>query len=143
MKWKKSGESVMALLIDTSLWVDYTRWKSPPSLKQFIAPYILNPDAYLAEPIIFEVLRGAREDEKPILKKAFNLLPTLSTPATLWERAVELTEKCRTAKFTAGVMDVIIAAVALEHAAEVVTFDGDFRSIAAISGLRVHLLKRP
>ena len=49
----------MATLIDTSLWIDFTRAQSPQTLKQFIAPYILDPDAHVAEPVVFEVLRHA------------------------------------------------------------------------------------
>ncbi|MCY2966441.1 MAG: hypothetical protein NT069_22885 [Planctomycetota bacterium] len=41
------------LLIDTSLWFDFTRSRPPRTLKQFIAPFILDPDAHLAEPIAF------------------------------------------------------------------------------------------
>jgi hypothetical protein len=49
----------MITLIDTSLWIDFTRARSPRSLKQFIAPYILHPSAHLAESVTFEVLRHA------------------------------------------------------------------------------------
>jgi hypothetical protein len=40
----------MTLLLDTSLWIDFTRTRSPPPLKQFIAPFVLDPEAHLAEP---------------------------------------------------------------------------------------------
>jgi predicted nucleic acid-binding protein len=40
-------------------------------------------------------------------------------------------------------MDLLIAAVAIHHGAELVTFDTDFRAIARMSTLRVKLLKRP
>ena len=33
----------MALLIDTSLWVDFTRAPSPQAIKRFIVPYLLHP----------------------------------------------------------------------------------------------------
>ena len=39
----------MATLIDTSLWIDFTRTRSPQSIKRFIAPYILHLDAHLAD----------------------------------------------------------------------------------------------
>lgn len=38
----------MARLIDTSLWIDLTRAKSPAALKTFVAPYVNDPDACLA-----------------------------------------------------------------------------------------------
>ena len=39
----------MATLIDTSLWVDFFRARTPRILKQFIAPHLLHPDASALE----------------------------------------------------------------------------------------------
>ncbi|MFZ4804659.1 MAG: hypothetical protein ACOYLI_08360 [Synechococcus lacustris] len=44
----------MTLLLDTSLWIDFTRARSPAHLKQFIAPFVLDPKAHLAEPVRFD-----------------------------------------------------------------------------------------
>jgi len=52
-----------ALLLDTSLWIDFTPARSPASLKQFIAPFVLDPEAHLAEPVHLPLLRSARPDE--------------------------------------------------------------------------------
>lgn len=41
----------MTLLLDSSLWIDFTRARSPLALKQFIAPFVLDPAAHLAEPV--------------------------------------------------------------------------------------------
>jgi len=41
----------MTLLLDSSLWIDFTRSRSPTALKQFIAPFVLDPQAHLAEPV--------------------------------------------------------------------------------------------
>lgn len=35
----------MTLLLDTSLWIAFTRARSPAALKQCIAPYVLDPAA--------------------------------------------------------------------------------------------------
>jgi hypothetical protein len=59
----------MITLIDTSLWIDFTRARSPRSLKQFIVPYALHPTAHLAEPITFEVLRHATLKESKQLTR--------------------------------------------------------------------------
>ena len=56
-------------LIDTSLWIDFTRTHSPRTLKRFIAPFILDPDAHLAEPITFELLRHATPAEARAKKR--------------------------------------------------------------------------
>jgi len=132
----------MITLIDTSLWIDFTRKRSPRSLKQFIAPYILHPTAHLAEPVAFEILRHATPEESRQLTRQFQTLPVLTTPADIWSRAADLGRECRGGGHTAGALDLLIAGVALSHRAVVVTFDEDFQKIAAASDLEVKLLQR-
>lgn len=133
----------MPTLIDTSLWVDFTRTRSPRTLKRFIASFILDPEAHLAEPIIFEMVRHATPTEAKQLIRQFQTLPLLATPPLLWSQAAELGQACRQKNFTVNSLDLLIATIALHHGAEVVTFDEDFRRIAGVSKMRVKVLKRP
>ena len=133
----------MTLLLDTSLWIDFTRARSPASLKQFIAPFVLDPEAHLAEPVRFELLRSARPDETRQLEAQFATLPTLPTPADLWQRAIDLGQACRQIGRTVLSLDLLVAAVALHHDAVLVSFDTDFEAIASVSELRLQLLERP
>src|SRR5262245_42482639 len=133
----------MATLIETSIWIDFTRTRSPTKIKQFIAPFILSPDAHLAEPITFEILRFATASEARQLTQQFQTLPVLATPADLWILAAQLGQTCRQKGMTAQSLDLLIATVALHHGAELVTFDADFERIASVSQLQVKLLKRP
>jgi predicted nucleic acid-binding protein len=73
----------MPTQIDTSLWIDFTRGRSPRKLKQFIAPFILDPEAHLAQPSIFEILRHATPAEAKQLTQQFQTLPMLATPPFL------------------------------------------------------------
>jgi len=86
----------MTRLIDTTLWIDLTRAKSPSSLKAFVAPYVNDPDSQLAEPVAFELLRYATEDEEQTLLTYFTTIPFLATPEDLsgrrppgWDARVE------------------------------------------------------
>src|SRR5713101_6496144 len=133
---------MMPSLIDTSLWVDFTRTRSPRTTKRFIAPFILHPDAHLAEPIVFEILRHATAAEAKQLVQQFQTLPMLATPPLLWTRAAELGQACRQKNIAVNSLDLLIATIALHHAAEVVTFDDDFQKIAGVSNLQVKHLKR-
>jgi predicted nucleic acid-binding protein len=108
-----------------------------------IAPYILDSEACVAEPITFEVLRYATERELNQLQSQFQTLPMLATPVDLWSEAATLGQRCRREGITAGSLDLLIACVALHHGAELVTFDADFEQIASISPLRVVRLQRP
>jgi predicted nucleic acid-binding protein len=88
----------MAWLLDTNLWIDMTRTRSPQSLKAFIAPYILDSQAYIAEPIVFEVLRHATDAEARQLTTYFQSLPLLGLArptcgigAWIWDEPVAAT----------------------------------------------------
>lgn len=133
----------MLTLIDTSLWIDFARARSPKTLKRFIAPYILSRTAHTAEPIRFEVLRHATADEVEPLTLQFETLPSLATPSSLWSRATDLGQACRRKNHTVGSLDLLVASLAIHHDAELVTFDADFRAIASVSKLRLKLLTRP
>jgi predicted nucleic acid-binding protein len=133
----------MARLLDANLWIDFTRARSPRALKAFIAPYIEDPQACLAEPIVFELLRSATDAEAVQLGDYFQTLPLLDSPANLWSSGVELGRACRRIGVVAGSIDLLIATIAIHHGAELVTVDDDFQQIAAVSDLRIRLLKRP
>ena len=133
----------MISLIDTSLWIDFTRPRSPLGLKQFIAPYIVNPAAHVTEPITVEVLRHATPKEARQLLQQFQTFPMLATPADLWTRATDLGQVCRQKGHTVGAIDLLIASVAISHQAMIITFDEDFQQIASASDLQVKLLRRP
>jgi len=133
----------MLLLLDSSLWIDFTRSRSPVELKQFIAPWVLDPQACLAEPVRFELLRSARPNELIQLEGLFTTVQCLSTPDQLWDQAAELGRTCLSCGRTVASLDLLVAAVAIHHQATVVTFDADFAAIAAVSALQVERLERP
>jgi predicted nucleic acid-binding protein len=103
----------MAKLVDASLWIDFTRLRSPRALKDVIAPHILDPEACLAEPIAFEMLRYANEEEARQLSAQFETMPILPTPSDLWSVAAKLGQQCRRAGITAGSIDLLIATIAI------------------------------
>jgi predicted nucleic acid-binding protein len=133
----------VAVLIDTTLWIDFTRARSPRPLKDFIATYITDPAACVAEPIAFEVLRYATAEEQQFFEDQLQTMTMLLSPSTLWSDAASLGRRCRENGLTPGSLDLLIATVAMHHGAELVTFDSDFEQIARISNLHVTHLRRP
>jgi predicted nucleic acid-binding protein len=133
----------VAILIDTTLWIDFTRARSPRPLKDFIATYITDPAACVAEPIAFEVLRYATAKEEEFFDEQLRTMTMLPSPSTLWSDAAMLGRRCREYGVTPGSLDLLIATVAIYHGAELLTFDSDFEQIAHVSALHVTHLRRP
>lgn len=132
----------MGRLIDSSLWIDLFREKTLRSVKEQKREEIIHEDACLCGPVAFEVLREARKSDRDRIKVQFGTLPYLPQTPTLWEQATELGQNCRDGGFSAGAVDLMIGAMALEFSATVVTFDSDFAEMARYSDLKVELLKR-
>jgi predicted nucleic acid-binding protein len=132
----------MARLIESTLWVDFTRRSSPQALRARIQLWILDEHAAICEMVAFEVLRHANSRERPLIEAQFATLPLLPTPPRLWQRATALGQQCREAGVTVGSIDLLIAALALHHDAEAVTFDAYYLAIARAAPLRVTLLSR-
>jgi predicted nucleic acid-binding protein len=91
----------------------------------------------------FEVRRTARPEEARLLDAQFTTLPLLPTPADLRRQAIELGQACRRIGSTVLSPDLLIAAVALRHKAEPVSFDADFDAIVSVSALRINRPNRP
>jgi predicted nucleic acid-binding protein len=133
----------MERIIDTSLWVDFSRPRTPRNLREQIRSWVDAPDACLCDPVAFELLRAARVAERPGLERRFATMEWLAIPSDFWRKAIRLGQGCRDGGFTVGPIDLLIATVALAHDAEVITFDVDYSLIAKTEPkLRVQLLTR-
>jgi len=133
----------MIALLDTSVWLDFTRPRTPQRVRQFAADQVSHPSVHLAEPVVFELMRHALPGEVEALIEQFELIPLLATPVDLWQRAATLGRKCRQRGVSPGALDLLIAGVALAHQAVIVTFDSDFEAIGRAGNFPVKLLKRP
>ena len=132
------------MLPDSVLWIDFMRAKTPAHVKQFIAPYLASRNTVVCEPIRFEVMRGERKADR---QKADNLLqtvPLLRTPPQLWQNAESYGQMCLDAGVIVPPLDLLIAAMAVSHSAEVVTFDKHFEAMKqVIPKLKARVLVRP
>jgi hypothetical protein len=126
------------ILADTSAWVEFDRATGSNTdirLTDLIADE--GPVA-VTEPVIMEVLAGARNDTREAdlrrLLLRFHLLAF--DPAADFDGAVRLYRRCRQAGITPrGLIDCMIAAVAWRCGASLLTCDADLKHIAAIAGI--------
>lgn len=128
------------ILTDTSAWVEYDR-ATGSAVDDRLAELISNQGPLaVTEPIVMEVLAGARTDERESDLRALLLRFDLLRfdVAADFDGAVRVYRRCRAAGVTPrGMIDCMIAAVAWRHGATLLAHDADLDRLARVIGIRV------
>jgi predicted nucleic acid-binding protein len=127
-------------LPDTSAWIEYLRGTGSGVHLRLRELVTSGGPIAVTEPVEMEVLVGARtarlRREQRELLRSFNWLPFVT--ATDFEGAVQLYERCRSEGITPrGMVDCMIAAVAMRHDVVLLTADRDLARIAEVMALRL------
>jgi predicted nucleic acid-binding protein len=128
------------ILVDTSAWVEYDRATGSRAHARVRDLIAASAPVGTTEPVIMEVVAGARNDDRERdlrrLLNRFVLLPF--DAATDFEGAIRTYRLCRQAGVTPrGLVDCMIAAVAMRHRAAVLCWDADFARIADVVALEL------
>lgn len=126
------------ILADTSAWVEYDR--ATGSAVDLRLAELIADDGSLAitEPVLMEVLAGARDDRREAalrrLLLRFHLL-AVDTAAD-FEAAASIYRRCRRVGVTPrGMVDCLIASVAHRHQASLLARDSDLLGVADVMGI--------
>jgi predicted nucleic acid-binding protein len=126
------------ILADTSAWVEYDRatgTRADQRLREVIAA---DGPLAVSEPVIAEVLARARDDRRERdLRRLLGRFSLLRFEAAVdFDGAVRVYRQCRRAGVTPrGLIDCMIAAVALRYGAALLAHDADLARIATVMPL--------
>jgi hypothetical protein len=128
------------ILADTSAWVEYDRGTGGPVDKRVAELIEGNGGLAVTEPVVMEVLAGARDDRREFdlrrLLLRFELLPF--DPASDFDGAVRIYRRCRGMGVTPrGMLDCMIAAVAWRREATLLAHDADLARVAGVIGVEL------
>ncbi len=126
------------ILVDTSAWVEYDRASGSPVHLRLRSLIASQQDVAVTEPVVMEVAAGARTDNQEQqlrrLLARFHLLRF--DPIIHFDGAVRLYRQCRQAGVTPrGLIDCLVAAVAVSHDAELLSHDRDLSRMADVTAL--------
>lgn len=128
------------ILVDTSAWIEFDRGTGSPVDRRLSG--LIGDDAAIGvtEPVVAEVLAGARTDDRERrlrrLLDRFTLLP-FDAP-TDFDGTVRIYRTCRACGITPrGLLDCMIAAVAVRTGAALLAADADLARIAEVMDLRL------
>jgi predicted nucleic acid-binding protein len=127
-------------LVDSSVWIDYLSLETSKigsQLETFIRP---SNKAVITGVIFQEVLQGIRNRRSyQLTKKLMHRLPFLLPHAGTHVKAAEIFRDLVSRGKKPSTVDVLIAALAIEHRIPLFTMDSDFRFIEAHSALKLFI----
>jgi predicted nucleic acid-binding protein len=128
------------ILVDTSAWVEYDRATGSGVDRRLTE--LITRDRWIAvtEPVIMEVVAGARSDTREAdlrrLLLRFQLLRFDS--AVDFDAAARIYRSCRRVGVTPrGIVDCMIASVAHRHSAALLALDADLARVANVVGVDI------
>lgn len=133
----------MGQIIDSCVWIDHLRKGTSEATRRVADAAVNEPDAFLCEPVRFELLSGASRRERPLLLPRLATMPLLQTPQALWAEASKLASQAYDSGLKIPSIDLLIVALCLLHKATLTTFDSHFTQVARFTPLKVNLLIRP
>lgn len=128
------------ILTDTSAWVEYDRATGSPIDRRLTELITHEGPVAVTEPVIMEVLAGARSDNREAdlrrLLLRFQLLAF--DVAADFDAAARIYRQCRQVAVTPrGLIDCMIAAVARRNQATLLAADTDISRVARIVGVNL------
>ena len=121
------------ILVDSSSWIHFLRPTGDPAVRARVANALKNGDACWCPMVRLELWNGvaANRDQK-ILRDFEAVLPELTIDDEVWAGARQLAQRARSAGISVPATDILIAACARRHGADLETADSDFEQLAAV-----------
>ena len=126
------------ILADTAAWVEYDRATGSPVDQRLGGLIQHTGPVAVTEPIVMEVLAGARDDRREAeLRRLLLRFELLGFDAvTDFDGAVRIYRRCRAVGVTPrGMVDCMIAAVAWRREAALLAHDADLGRVARVIGI--------
>ena len=128
------------ILADTSAWVEYDRASGSAVHRRLAQLIATDGPLSVTEPVIMEVLAGARSDEREFDLRRLLLRFTLLRfdAATDFDAAARIYRRCRGVGIAPrGMVDCMVAAVAWRHGASLLAHDVDLQRVGQVIGIKL------
>jgi predicted nucleic acid-binding protein len=128
------------ILADTSAWVEFDRATGSGVDRRMTELIASDGPLAVTEPVLMEVLAGARDDRRADdLRRLLLRCHLLALdPAADFDAAARVHRRCRRVGVTPrGLVDCLVVAVAWRHGASVMARDADVDRICEVMGVSV------
>lgn len=121
------------VLVDSSSWIHFLRANGDPAVRARVEAALSGGEAAWCPLVRLELWNGASGNrDRRILREFEAALPELPMDDAVWIAAYELARRARSAGISVPATDILIAACAHRHQAELETADSDFKRLAGL-----------
>ena len=123
------------VIVDSSVWIQAFR-RSSPQERFEVDRLLAQGEALIVGPVFAEVLQGARNSQEfDSLRDRLSALPYQEETIETWVRVGSLSYQLRRRGVALALVDVLIAALAIEGEHSLYTLDDHFQRVP---GLKLH-----
>jgi predicted nucleic acid-binding protein len=126
------------ILVDTSAWVEFDRATGSAVDRRVTDLIASDGPIAVTEPVVMEVLAGARSEarERDLRRLLSRFALVRFDPVADFDGAARVYRRCRARGVSPrGLVDCMIAAVALRAEAALLAWDRDLEAVASVLGL--------
>lgn len=121
------------ILVDTSSWIHMLRPSGDAAVRRRVEAALTTGQACWCPLVQLELRNGAHgQRERRVLRDFARILPELPIDEEVWTAAYDLARRARNKGVTVPATDVVIAACATRHGAEIESVDSDFELLATV-----------
>ena len=121
------------ILVDSSSWIHFLRPNGDPVVRSRVEAALTSGEACWCPLVCLELWNGAGGDRDRRILRDFELvLLELSIDHEVWAGACDLARRARSTGVSVPATDILIAACARRHGADLETADSDFERLAAL-----------
>ena len=121
------------VLVDTSSWVETLRESGKTDVRDRVVAFVVSGEAVWCDPVRLELWHGARgHEEKRRLEEMDRTLLSLPIDQPVWDLSMNMARRARSGGVTVPPMDLLIAACARRHQADLEAVDRHFQRLMKI-----------
>lgn len=120
------------VIVDSSVWLQALNRQDSPERRE-VDDLLERRETMMVGAVLAEVLQGARRSQEfERLRADLSAVPYLAETKETWTRVGTLSYELRRRGLTVPLIDLLIAALALEHGQELYTGDEHFRRVPGL-----------
>jgi len=125
------------ILIDTSVWINFFRDKTP-TFSQKVDEFLSKNEIYVPKIVVAELIQGSKSDREVMAVKEFlEAFHIIDQKEDTWIKAGELSYRLKRKGKRVNLADCYISIIAEEYGCQIFTLDEHFKDIKTVTEIEL------